>query len=258
MKNRIDTLFAQKPRNILSVYFCAGDPAPSKLLPTLRALQKAGVDMIEIGIPFSDPIADGPVIQNAAARALRGGMSLRRLFGLLHGVRKEIYVPLLLMGYYNVVLQYGPERFIEACAECSIDGCIIPDMPFEEYEAYYRPYAEERGVKFIFLITPETSDERIRSIDQGSSGFIYAVSSASVTGAQASFGEAKQAYFAHLADLALENPWLIGFGISNKATRQAADQYANGVIVGSKFVSLLHELNNPGAAVRALLEALRS
>lgn len=258
MENRIDTLFAQKPRNILSIYFCAGDPAPSMLLPTLRALQEAGVDMIEIGIPFSDPVADGPVIQNAASRALHSGMSLRRLLRQLQGVRKEIHVPLLLMGYYNVVLQYGPEHFIDACAACGIDGCIIPDMPFEEYDAYYRRYAETRGIKFIFLVTPETSDDRIRSIDQGTSGFIYAVSSASVTGAQTSFSEAKQAYFSHLSDLSLKNPWLIGFGISNLATRQAADQYANGVIVGSKFVSLLHELQDPQTAVRELLTALRS
>ena len=256
--NRIDTLFQQTPRGILSVYFCAGDPTPAMLLPTLHALQEGGVGMVEIGIPFSDPIADGPVIQNAATRALHNGMSLRRLFRQLRGVRQEIEIPLLLMGYYNVVLHYGVEKFIDDCAECGIDGCIIPDMPFEEYDARYRQYAEGRGVKFVFLVTPETSDVRIREIDEGTSGFVYAVSSASVTGVQQSFNDAKQAYFARLEALELRNPWLIGFGISNLSTRQAADRYAHGVIVGSKFVTLLHELQDHRAATQALLEALAS
>lgn len=254
--NRIETLFQQTPQGVLSVYFCAGDPTPAHLLPTLRALQDGGVQMIEIGIPFSDPIADGPVIQNAATRALANGMSLRRLFRQLQGVRREIQLPLLLMGYYNVVLQYGPERFIDDCADCGIDGCIIPDLPFEEYDCLYRKRAEARNVKFVFLITPETSEERIRQIDEGSSGFVYAVSSASVTGAQRSFDEAKQDYFARLAAMNLRNPWLVGFGISNKSTRQAAERHARGVIVGSKFVSLLHESGNPQTATSALLRAL--
>lgn len=256
--NRIDKLFQQRERGILSVYFCAGDPAPDLLLPTLRALQDGGVQMAEIGIPFSDPIADGPVIQNAATRALAAGMSLRRLFQQLKGVREEVQIPLLLMGYYNVILQYGPEHFIDDCAACGIDGCIIPDLPFEKYDRLYRRRAEEKGVKFVFLVTPETSEARIREIDAGSSGFVYVVSSASVTGCRQSFDDAKQAYFARLAAMNLHNPWLVGFGISNKVTRAAADSHAHGVIVGSKFVSLLHELQDPQAATRALIQALET
>ena len=254
--SRISSLFAAKPSGILSVYFCAGDPTPASVRPTLRALQDGGVDMVEIGIPFSDPIADGPVIQIAATRALQGGMTLRRLFVELEGVRTEIHVPLLLMGYYNVVLAYGPERFIADCARLGIDGCIIPDLPFEEYDTLYRAEAEAAGVDFVFLVTPETSEARIRQIDAGTSGFVYAVSSASVTGAQRSFGDAKQAYFARLKAMELRNPWLIGFGISNRATREAADRYARGVIVGSKFVTLLHTLGDPAAATAALIKAL--
>ncbi len=255
--NRIETLFNQQKDGILSVYFCAGDPNPDMLLPTLRALQEGGVQMVEIGIPFSDPIADGPVIQNAATRALKGGMTLRRLFRQLQGIRREIHIPILLMGYYNVVLKYGVDKFIDECSTCGIDGCIIPDLPYEEYNALYRRQAEERDVKFVFLVTPETSEERIRQIDRGTSGFIYAVSSASVTGAQKSFNQAKQKYFSHLASMKLNNPFLIGFGISNLATRQAAEQYSSGVIVGSKFVSLLHELQSPQKATDALIKALK-
>ncbi|MBQ7634708.1 MAG: tryptophan synthase subunit alpha [Bacteroidaceae bacterium] len=255
--NRIDRLFKDTPAGILSVYFCAGDPEPALLLPTLRALQDRGIQMIEIGVPFSDPIADGPVIQDAATRALKNGMSVRRLFRQLHGVRCEIHVPMLLMGYYNVMLQYGPKRFIDDCAECGIDGCIIPDMPFEEYDSLYRFHAEKRGVKFVFLVTPETAPERIRQIDEGSNGFIYAVSSASVTGAQQSFDRTRQAYFARLSQMKLKNPWLVGFGVSNRATREAAERFANGVIVGSKFVGLLHELQDPCVATDALLQALQ-
>lgn len=254
--NRIDTLFETKRHGVLSVYFCAGHPAPDGTVATLRALQEAGIDMVEIGIPFSDPLADGPVIQDAAASALRGGMTLRKLFGQLAGICREIHIPLLMMGYVNTVMHYGFEAFCRQCAEVGIDGLIIPDLPFEEYEREYKDMCERYGLKFVFLITPETSEERIRRIDAATSGFIYAVSSAAVTGARSSFGETHRAYFARLENMALRNPLLVGFGISNRATRTAADAHAAGVVVGSKFVSLLGENETPEQAVAALTAAL--
>ena len=254
--NRINKLFESKEKGILSVYFCAGDPTPELTLPTIRALEKAGVDMVEVGMPFSDPIADGPVIQNAATRAIRSGMSVGRIFQELEEMRGDVDIPVLLMGYYNVVYHYGMEKFFESCERCGVDGCIIPDLPFEEYQRDYREMAQRRGVKMVFLVTPETSEERIRELDDATDGFIYAVSSASVTGAQKSFGEAKQAYFAKLDGMNLRNPWLIGFGISNRATREAAEKYSRGVIVGSKFVTLLEELSDPALAIEALKDAL--
>jgi len=256
MENRIKTLFDGKREGILSVYFCAGDPDIDGTVATVEALERAGVDMVEIGMPFSDPIADGPVIQGAAANAIRQGMSVGKLFGQLKDIRARVKMPLLLMGYYNVAYHYGMERFFERCAECGIDGLIIPDMPFEEYVKDYAAMAERYGVKMVFLVTPETSEDRIRQLDEATDGFIYAVSSASVTGAQKEFGEAKEAYFARLASMGLRNPWLIGFGISNRQTRQAAEKYARGVIVGSKFVTLLEEFRDPAKAASELLEAL--
>lgn len=254
--NRITRLFETKRRGILSVYFCAGHPSPDATIDTLRALQDAGIDMVEIGIPFSDPLADGPVIQEAASAALRAGMSMRKLFGQLADVRRDIHLPLVLMGYLNPVLHFGFERFCEQCAAVGIDGIIIPDLPFEEYERSYKSVCERYDLKFICLVTPETPEHRIRRIDDGTSGFVYAVSSAAVTGAQKSFDEAHQAYFARLASLGLRNPLLIGFGISNRATRTAAEAHAAGVIVGSKYVTLLSTEPSPRAAADALLRAL--
>lgn len=255
--NRINQLFQDKPNGgILSVYFCAGCPDPEGTLPTLRALQAGGVDMVEIGIPFSDPLADGPVIQGATTRALRGGMSVRKLLGQLGDVRREIHIPLILMGYLNPILHYGFETFCRECVACGIDGLIVPDLPFEVYEREFRATAEQYGLTFVFLVTPETPEERIRRIDAASHGFIYAVSSAAVTGAQKSFDEAREAYFRRLEEMKLQHPFLIGFGISNRTTRRAADAHAAGVIVGSKFVTMLDTQPTPEAAVTALVEAL--
>lgn len=258
MKNRINTLFENKKKNILSVYFCAGNPQGSSIHDTLSALQTGGIDMIEIGLPFSDPLADGPVIQQAATEALRGGMSVKRLFEELEDIRKNINLPLILMGYLNPILHYGFEAFCKKCEACGIDGLIVPDLPFEVYEKEFRSTAEAHNLHFIFLVTPETPEDRIRQIDQSTHGFIYAVSSASVTGAQRDFNAAKQAYFARLESMKLNNPFLIGFGISNKATREAADAHAAGVIVGSKFVMLQQSCESPEKAVEALKEALEA
>ena len=254
--NRIKKLFQDKKSDILSVYFCAGSPSIDGTLPTLAALQKGGIDMVEIGIPFSDPLADGPTIQAAASQALKNGMSLHKLFDQLKDVRSTIHVPLILMGYLNPILHYGYEAFCQKCEEVGIDGLIIPDLPFDQYEAEYLPVTRKHGIEMVFLVTPETSEERIRAIDAHSDGFIYAVSSASVTGAQKSFNDAKQAYFERLQNMHLTNPQLVGFGISNLATRQAACAHTAGVIVGSKFVSLLEQTSSPDEAVAALLKAL--
>ena len=256
--NRINQLFETKRENILSIYFCAGDPTADGTADVIRTLQQKGVDMLEIGIPFSDPMADGPVIQDAATRALRGGMTLRRLFAQLRDIRRDVHIPLLLMGYLNPIMQYGFEAFCRSCRECGIDGAIIPDLPFKDYMEEYRPIARRYGVHLIMLITPETSEERIRQIDEHTDGFIYMVSSAAITGAQRDFNEQKQAYFRRIEAMHLRNPRMIGFGISNRQTFEAAAAHAAGCIIGSKFVSLLaEEKGDADRAADRLLAALQ-
>lgn len=248
--NRINQLFEQKRHDILSIYFCAGCPTPDNTADVIRTLEAQGVDMIEIGIPFSDPMADGPVIQDAATRALRGGMTLRRLFAQLEGIRHNVRIPLILMGYLNPIIQYGFENFCQSCQACGIDGMIIPDLPFKDYMEEYRPIAERYDLRIIMLITPETSEERIREIDRHTEGFIYMVSSAAITGAQRDFNEQKQAYFRRIEAMNLRNPRMIGFGISNRQTYEAASTHAAGCIIGSKFVTLLNE--EQGDALKAV------
>ncbi|MDR0573346.1 MAG: tryptophan synthase subunit alpha [Tannerella sp.] len=254
--NRINELFETGRKDLLSIYFCAGYPEANNTADVIRTLERNGVDMIEIGIPFSDPIADGVVIQNAATRALKNGMSLRYLFGQLKNIRDEVKIPLLLMGYLNPVMQYGFENFCRSCDECGIDGCIIPDLPFEDYLNDFKPVADKYGIKVAMLITPETSENRIRLIDEYTDGFIYMVSSAATTGAQQSFDEQKQAYFHRISSMSLRNPRMIGFGISNKATFRAACDNASGAIIGSKFVAFLGENKSPEVAIKKLLEVL--
>lgn len=208
--------------------------------------------MVEIGIPFSDPMADGPVIQDAATKALRGGMSLSLLFSQVRDIRKSVDIPLILMGYLNPVYQYGFENFCKSCKECGIDGMIIPDLPFADYISEYKPVADKYDLRMIMLITPETEESRVREIDAHTDGFIYMVSSASTTGAQKDFDSAKQAYFEKVDALGLRNPRMVGFGISNRQTFDAACSHASGGIVGSRFVKLLDELGDPAAAIRQL------
>ena len=248
--NRINQLFEQKSRGILSIYFCAGSPKTDNTVEVIRTLEAQGVDLIEIGIPFSDPMADGPVIQDAATQALRGGMTLRRLLDQLKDVRSEVRIPLILMGYLNPIMQYGFERLCQACQAYGIDGLIIPDLPFKDYIEEYRPIAERYDVRIIMLITPETSEERIREIDRHTEGFIYMVSSTAITGAQKDFNEQKQAYFRRIEAMHLRNPRMIGFGISNRQTYESASAHAAGCIIGSKFVTLLQE--EQGDALRAI------
>lgn len=255
--NRITHLFNTKTSGILSVYFTAGYPRLEDTGSILKALQSRGVDMVEVGIPFSDPMADGPVIQEAATQALRNGMSLHLLFDQLRAVRSEIKIPVILMGYLNPIMQYGFENFCKSCVEAGVDGMIIPDLPYADYREDYKEIADRYDLKMIMLITPETSEERIRLIDAHTSGFIYMVSSAATTGAQQSFDERKQAYFRRINEMGLQNPRLVGFGISNKATYDAAAAYASGAIIGSKFVQFLRSESSPEAAVDKLLEALK-
>ena len=256
--NRINQLLQDRTKPVLSIYYPAGYPNLNDTTAVLHTLQQKGIDMVEIGIPFSDPMADGPVIQEASTQALRNGISLRLLFQQIKDIRKEgITMPVILMGYLNPIMQYGFESFCQTCSEIGIDGVIIPDLPFADYLENYKPIADQYGLNMIMLITPETSDERIRQIDEHTDGFIYMVSSAATTGAQKSFNEQKQAYFRRVNAMGLQNPRLVGFGISNKATYEAADANSCGGIIGSKFVQLLGSEPTPAAAVDKLLACLR-
>lgn len=255
--NRINQLFSSNPRNLLSIYFCAGCPTLEGTANVIRALERHGVNTIEIGIPFSDPMADGVVIQDAATRALRNGMSLRLLFQQLQNIRQEVSIPLILMGYLNPIMQFGFEAFCQECVACGIDGVIIPDLPFRDYESNYKAIANRYDLRVIMLITPETSLERVREIDAHTDGFIYMVSSAATTGAQKDFDAQKQAYFQRIESLGLRNPRMVGFGISNKQTFDAACAHASGAIIGSRFVTLLNEAQgDANQAIERLKEAI--
>ena len=254
--NRINKLFQEKPSGILSIYFCAGHPTHVCPSDIIRTLASNGIDMIEVGIPFSDPMADGPVIQDAATKALRGGMTLLKLFSQIDGIRQEVDIPLILMGYLNPIIHYGFEDFCRECVRVGIDGMIIPDLPFKDYQETFKPIADRYGLRIIMLITPETSEERIRFIDEHTDGFIYMVSSAATTGAQKEFDDAKQAYFNRINSMNLRNPRMIGFGISNRQTLQSAQANAAGAIIGSKFVSLLGTTGDAEEAISRLYEAL--
>ena len=254
--NRIKQLFQNKQKNILSVYFTAGFPNLNDTCEILRELQANGIDLVEIGIPFSDPMADGPTIQESGTIALRNGMTLKTLFEQLKDIRDTISIPLIMMGYLNPIMQYGFENFCKQCSETGIDGAIIPDLPFNDYINEYKPIAERYDIKIIMLITPETSDERIHLIDKHTDGFIYMVSSAATTGAQTSFDKKKQDYFRRINAMKLRNPRLIGFGISNKATLTAALENASGAIIGSKFISLLKGSDDVKEAVEKLRKGL--
>lgn len=255
--NRITNLFETKKNGILSVYFTAGYPQLDDTVTILKELEKKGIDSVEIGIPFSDPMADGLVIQEAATQALRNGMSLHLLFDQLKDIRKEVQIPLIFMGYLNPIMQFGFEAFCKKCVEVGVDGMIIPDLPFADYMADYKETADRYDLKMIMLITPETSEERIRQIDEHTSGFIYMVSSAATTGAQQSFNEQKQAYFRRINAMKLRNPRLVGFGISNKATFDAAASNSSGAIIGSKFIQLLKSEATAAQAIDKLLDALK-
>jgi tryptophan synthase alpha chain len=238
--NRINSTLNEK-ENILSIYATAGYPNFDDTVTVIRRLEQSGVDMIEIGLPFSDPLADGPTIQESSAKALLNGMTTQELFHQLKDIRTQVKIPLIIMGYFNPILQYGVEAFCKKCHEIGIDGLIIPDLPLAEYQRHYRFYFDNYDLLNIFLITPQTSTERIREIDQASKGFIYMVSSASTTGSTSGFGDQQEAYFKRIADLELEHPQIVGFGINNAQTFRAATKYSKGAIIGSAFIKMLED-----------------
>ena len=259
MANKINKLFAEqaKDKKFLSLYFCAGCPTFEGTTDVILTMQRRGIDFIEVGIPFSDPLADGPVIQSAATQALKNGMTLSKLFSQLQAIKDDVQIPLILMGYLNPILHYGIEEFCKSCVESGVSGMIIPDLPFDDYQNIVKPIADRYDLRVIMLITPETSEERIRFIDDNTDGFIYMVSSASITGAQKSFDDAKQEYFRRIDAMNLRNPRMIGFGISNAQTLKAAQDNAAGAIIGSKFVTLLNETNgDTDEALNRLFAAL--
>jgi tryptophan synthase alpha chain len=252
--NRINQTLNQD-KKLLSIYFTAGFPQLEDTLPILEQLQEADVDMIELGLPFSDPLADGPTIQESSTQALRNGMTTDKLFTQLEGIRVRIHVPLIVMGYFNPMMQYGVERFCKRCQEVGIDGLIIPDLPADVYHTQYQSLFQQYGLLNMFLITPQTPDERIRYIDQVSEGFIYMVSSAATTGAQGSFGDTQQHYFQRIADMKLQSKLLVGFGISNAETYQSAVAHSQGAIIGSAFIKHLEA--NGNQSVQAFVKTIR-
>ena len=256
--NKINKLFSEvKDRKLLSLYFCAGYPTLEGTADVIMTLQKRGIDMIEVGIPFSDPLADGPVIQSAATKALKNGMTLSKLFAQLAEIKNQVNIPLVMMGYLNVIMYYGIEKFFKSCVESGASGCIIPDLPFKDYLEVVKPIADKYDIRVIMMITPETSEERIRFIDDNTDGFIYMVSSASITGAQSNFNDDKVAYFERINAMNLKTPRMIGFGISNKQTLESAQNNASGAIIGSKFVTLLNDTGSPDVAIDKLYDALK-
>jgi tryptophan synthase alpha chain len=253
--NSIEQLFLKKDKNILSIYFTAGFPQLNDTQKILRSLQKDGADMIEIGMPYSDPLADGPVIQNSSMKALQNGMTIKVLFDQLNHREVEIHVPVILMGYLNPVLQYGFERFCRDAKSAEISGIILPDLPIAEYENEYRKIFEENDLNFIFLITPETSEERIRKIDSISNGFIYAVSSSSITGKNTNI-HAQESYFKRIKNMGLKNKLLIGFGIRDHQTFMQACKYATGAIIGTAYIKAIEDAENIDDATEKFLNGI--
>ena len=241
MNNRLTQLFQQKNNHVLSVYYTAGYPQLDDTVRIAAYLEQAGADIIEIGMPYSDPLADGPTIQQSGGQALKNGMTVGRLFEQLQGIRELVSLPIILMGYFNPALQYGIERFCEQCQQVGVDALIIPDLPMQEYLDEYKALFESYGLYNIFLVSPQTSEKRIRLIDEHSHGFIYVVSSASITGAKSGITDDQVAYFKRIQALQLRHPTLIGFGISNHETFETASQHAHGAIIGSAFIKVLAE-----------------
>lgn len=237
------TQINKQANGLLSIYFTAGYPSLESTVDIAEALEKAGADFLEIGFPYSDPVADGPTIQFSSEEALKNGMTLQVLFEQLQDLRKRVSIPVYLMGYFNPVLQYGVENFCKKCKEVGVNGTIIPDLPMYEYEELYENIFQENGISNIFLVTPQTSEERIRKIDKRSSSFIYLLSSNATTGTQLNIQDQSERYFQRIKDMDLDNPVVIGFGIHNKDTFQKATTYAQGAIVGTAFVKLLAEEN---------------
>lgn len=254
MKNRIQEKL-KEDKKLLSIYFTAGYPSLNDTVTIIKDLEKNGVDMIEIGLPFSDPLADGPTIQESSTMALKNGMTTDILFEQLKDIRKSVQIPLIIMGYFNPMMQYGIEDFCAKCQEIGIDGLIIPDLPVAEYHEHYQDTFKKYGLINVFLITPQTSEERIRFIDGVSNGFIYMVSSASTTGAKNTFGDVQEQYFERIQSLDLKNPQIVGFGISNAETFTQATKTAKGAIIGSAFIK--HLTNEGTDTISAFIKKIR-
>ncbi|MEP6682899.1 MAG: tryptophan synthase subunit alpha [Parafilimonas sp.] len=253
--NRLEELFQHKKNNVLNVYCTAGFPQFDSTLQVMKALQDNGVDIIELGMPYSDPLADGPTIQASGSKALHNGMTIEKLFAQLQDCRKEIYVPIILMGYMNPVLQYGFERFVQHAAAIPIDGLILPDLPEHEFETEYGDIIHRYGLDFIFLVTPETSEERIKKLDALSTGFLYAVSSSSTTGNKKDFNEVEK-YVQRLQKMQLKNPVLVGFGINDKQSFESVCKYANGAIIGSAYVKAIEDANDVQQSTKEFLQTI--
>lgn len=253
--NRIDQLFRNRTKPVLSIYCTAGFPRLGDTLAVLEALQEHGADMIELGIPFSDPLADGPVIQQSSRRALENGMNLALLFGQLAGFRSRIHIPVLFMGYLNMILQFGPEPFLSACAQTGIDGVILPDLPLDEFRREYSEPYRRYGLDAVFLATPETSPERLRLIDETCSGFLYLVSSSSTTGTRKDIG-ALQDYFRRIGESGLKNPALVGFGIRDRQGFELASRYTRGAVIGTAYIQALEQGPDIDTATRNFLNQI--
>jgi tryptophan synthase alpha chain len=253
--SRIKKLFQNKPKGVISIYCTAGYPQPGSTLPVMKALQGNGADMIELGMPYSDPLADGPVIQASSTVALQNGMTIKKLFEQLKNFRSEIHLPVILMGYMNPVLQYGFEKFCAEAAAVGIDGLILPDLPEYEFETEYGEIIKKHGLDFIFLVTPETSTERVKKLDDLSSGFLYAVSSSSTTGRDKNMDDVK-IYLQKLNDLKLKNPVLVGFGIKDKQTFEAACEFAAGAIIGTAYIRALERSKDVNEPTKKILESI--
>lgn len=255
--SRLEELFSKKPSCVLNVYCTAGYPGPDDTMKVLTSLQKYGADLVEIGMPYSDPLADGPVIQESSAKSIANGMTIEKLFMQLRDMRKTITIPVVLMGYMNPVMQYGFEKFCRDAVAVGIDGFILPDMPLLEYEKQYGAILDKYSLDLVMLITPETPEERIRKIDHASSGFIYAVSSSSTTGSNKNL-EDQNGYFNRLQQLKLKNPVLIGFGIRDKRTFDHACSYANGAIIGTAFIQALSTGEDIEKVTREFLDKFKA
>lgn len=255
--NRIDALFARKKHEVLSIYMTAGYPRLEDTVPVLEALESGGADLVEIGMPFSDPLADGPVIQQSSQKALENGMSIRVLFEQLEAVRETVQIPLVLMGYLNPVLQFGMEEFLAACSRVGVDGLILPDLPADEYESEYRDLFDSHGIRNILLITPQTGEDRVRRLSRLSGGFLYMVADAGTTGARSRVENHQLDYFRRTEALDLGIPRLVGFGISNRDTFLAACEFGQGAIIGSAFIQSLSRVEgDPRSAVSDFLKGI--
>lgn len=256
--SRIDKLFTQKKQNILNIYFTAGYPNLEDTGEIILSLEKAGVDLIEIGMPYSDPLADGPTIQESGMKAIKNGMTLPILFDQIQRVRSKTDIPLIMMGYFNQIMQYGEEAFFKKCREVGVDGLILPDLPLFEYENHFKQRFENHRLSISFLITPQTSEERIRKIDELTRGFIYMVSSASITGAKKGISPQQIEYFERINAMNLKNPRLIGFGISDNETFTTACKYATGAIIGSAYIRALAAGNGVGETTAEFVEMVKT